>query len=277
MKMIDLIAGDVTAVGGSGDTLLEKVIYWGSSTKTEKCVYSHTMIGRGQMVNPITGKVQTATFGADLLIKEGEWEPNWYKELRVYGWATPELQKIAAGVADQLFGELDGKLYGAQQYLFFGWRRLCNELGLPQRWAIRQWFKGDYICTTVAYQQLKRTAEAAGVSVSYPYGNGALTPLDIVHICEQLVAAGKMILRGMKTSHFGRARLGELFQSELATRLQVLGHAHHEAHYYSLGFFLRKGICFGVVAVRDEGEMRMLAIEASLSGRILEYGQMNKH
>lgn len=190
-----MVAGDVKIVGGGTD-LLAKLIYWASSTASERCVYSHTELAVGERVNDINASVTSLLFGAEAVVKLRQQDaPRRYK---LYGWATPTLQRIAADVADELVGELDDKYYGLQQFLFFGWRKLCNMLKLPARWAIHQWFNGDYICTTVVNIHIRRVAERGGFPVSYPYGDGALTPLDVVHICDQLVHDGHMVLREEK-------------------------------------------------------------------------------
>lgn len=183
--------GDIIIVGGLND-FLSRLIYWASSTRTQKCVYSHTELVAGTRTDELTGDTQQLVFGAKALIKLNYWTP--YPRYRIYGWKDPATQKIAAAVVDELIPELDGKVYGIQQYLFFGWRKLCNTLRFPKRWAIHQWFNGDYICTTVENIANRRVTKRIGIAVDYPYGNGALTPLDIVNICDGLVLKGVMKL-----------------------------------------------------------------------------------
>ena len=182
--------GDIIIVAG-GRTFLDKLIYWASSTRKQECLYSHTEIAAGERVNEILNTDWDLTFGALALVKLSYWKP--MPRYRIYGWKSPNDQDTAAQVLDAMIPELDGKLYGIQQYFFFGWRKLCNSLHLPKHWAIHQWFNGDYICTTVVNTLIRRVTERIGVQADYPYGKGALTPLDIVNICEQLVAKGVMV------------------------------------------------------------------------------------
>ncbi|HQT90420.1 MAG TPA: hypothetical protein PL001_00130 [Candidatus Kryptobacter bacterium] len=184
--------GDIVVVGGLND-FLSRLIYWASSTRRQKCIYSHTEIAAGTRRDELTGRSMDLVFGAKALVMLDYWKP--YPYFRVYGWADPQVQVMAANVTDELIPELNDKVYGLQQYLFFGWRKLCNSLRLPKRWAIHQWFNGDYICTTVCNIAIRRIARRAQFQVSYPYGNGALTPLDIVNICNELVDRGIMIVR----------------------------------------------------------------------------------
>lgn len=186
--------GDVILVGG-GDSFLSRLIYWGSSTRTEKCIFSHTMLAAGQKIDPVSQLNVPLTFGADALVKLGIWDPTSYRDVEVYTWTSPRAHTTAAMHVDALVKQLDGKYYGLQQYLFFGWRKLCNTLRFPPRWAIHQWFNGDYICTTVVNMQIRFVCKNAGISSpSCPYGNGALTPLDIRNLCKKLVDTGDMKL-----------------------------------------------------------------------------------
>lgn len=192
-----LEAGDIIIVGGGSDWL-SQLIYWGSSTRTQKCIYSHTMLGAGQKDDPLANTSIDLTFGADALVMLDEWHPENYRHYLVYSWADRAVQKIAAAYVDTLFEKLNGKPYGAEQYLYFGWRRICNELMLPPRWAVHQWFSWGYICTTVVNMEVRHTAQAAGYEVSYPYGNGAMTPLDIVNVTAQLAKNKKLTLKAQQ-------------------------------------------------------------------------------
>lgn len=185
-------AGDIRIIGGGKD-LLSEVIYWGSSTRKEKCIYSHTELGAGKRVNPISGQENTLTYGAEVVEKFRYQTDSTH--VRLYGWATPQLQKIAAEVVDDLIPRFDDKIYAIWQYPFFLWKKICNMVDAPRRWAIHQWFNGNYICTADTNITIREVAAKAGFEVSYPWSTGALTPLDIVHICDELVSKGKMILK----------------------------------------------------------------------------------
>lgn len=188
-------AGWIGIVGGGID-FLSKEIYVFESTKKQKGWASHTEIGAGRRIISVPGKSEVnvpIVFGAKALVMIDDWKEDEYPKYKWYKWTTPELSIIAAQVAQELIPQLNGKLYGAQQYLYFMWRKLCNEAGFPEQWAIHQWFKGDYICTTVVFMLLLRVAKRAKFNWSYPYGDsynkqtGALTPLDVENINNILI------------------------------------------------------------------------------------------
>ena len=193
---MQLEAGDIIIVGGGTDWL-SKLIYWGSSTRTQECLYSHTMLGAGVKVADNT-KTAELTFGADALVMLGKWIPENYGRYIVYGWSDPVAKNVAASYVDELFDKLNGQPYGAEQYLYFAWRRLCNILALPPRLAIHQWFSWGYICTTVVNMEIRHTAKVMGYEINYPYGDGAMTPLDIVNVCNKLVLDKHLIEKAKK-------------------------------------------------------------------------------
>jgi len=183
MAILKIIPGDIIIVNNRDGNFLSKSIQF--FTKG----WSHTAFGFFDLP-----KTQTI-FEANLTTGITDWKKTYHTEtldLSVYRWVKPtaDMEKIMWA----LYDKYNGNVYGWGQLLYFIWRWAVESLGLPRRWAKKNFFPNNEICTEIIYVGLELMGDPVVNSVlaKLDRDQNTVHPADIVWICDELVALGKM-------------------------------------------------------------------------------------
>ncbi len=174
-----MTAGDIILVDGGHNFLSKAIKFFARSN------WSHTALGAFRYDG------DDMVFEAEELVILDFWNGGKNRTaFQVYSWSRPDHQQAAAEVVDVLTRELNGKIYGFAQLLWFVYRWIIKSLRLPHRLAVHNWFPGGRICTEVVYIAIEGTCTKIGYPFYYEYDSNAVTPADIEQICERLEMKG---------------------------------------------------------------------------------------
>lgn len=182
--MINLKTGDIIIVNNWNGSFLSKLIRFFTNS------WSHTAIGFFDLPrNPLP--VQTI-FEANLTTGITDWAKLFDDidyDLRVYRWTQPvEIERICW----ELYDSYNGNIYGWWQLLYFVWRWIVEKLHLPQRFARKNFFPNQEICTELIYVALAKLQndKVNAVLAKINRDQNTVHPGDIMEICEMLVKEG---------------------------------------------------------------------------------------
>jgi len=175
--------GDIIIVNNFAGSFLSKAIRFFTNS------WSHTALGFFDFPRKPS---QQMMLEANLLVTLSGWDKddeNTHIDLRVYRWKK---KNIPDKILWEMFDTYNGNVYGWWQLLYFVWRWIVEKLSLPRRWALKNFFPNDEICTEIVYVALTK--------INDPVVNAALArlsrdqntvhPGDIISICEDLCKAG---------------------------------------------------------------------------------------
>ena len=154
---------------------------------------THTAVGFFPFVDgPTTGNI----FEADLLVCVSDWADclqNPHYDLKVYRWASPP-SNLSAVLWD-VHHRFNLRVYGGMQFPYYMWRWLVEVLHLPCRWAIKNFFPKNAVCTGIVFTVLQLVQDDYCRDAIARNGRNVFTcrPDDIEAICDDMQQHGHMV------------------------------------------------------------------------------------
>jgi hypothetical protein len=178
--------GDVVVVNYFGGS------FFSSSIRFFSKGWSHTAVAFFDSVRPAP-----QLFEADVAVMTTEWRnkiDNPDYDVRVYHWVKQpaNMEEILWTIYDKY----NGNTYGFFQIPWFMWRWIVTGLHLPARWARKNFFPNNEICTEVIYVMFKllQDKDVDAALLKNNRDQNTVWPADITFICDELVKAGRMVM-----------------------------------------------------------------------------------
>lgn len=179
-----ILPGDIIFVNNKDGNFLSKAIRWFTRSP-----WSHCALG---FFNQMNG--EQMIFEANLTVNATPWvrtADNPLYDVMVYRWIKHG--RNAEQAMWTVYHKYVGNTYGWAQLLWFVWRWMVTGLRLPARWAHKNFFPDNEICSEVEFVGMLLTTDSPSVtSVIHRrgYDQNAVHPGDIFDICLELEQMG---------------------------------------------------------------------------------------
>jgi hypothetical protein len=178
--------GDVIFVNNRDGNFLSKAIRFFTGSP-----WSHCALG---FFNQQNG--EQTIFEANLTVSVTPWErtaANPHYDVMVYRWLKHA--RNAEKAMWSVYHKYVGNTYGWAQLFWFMWRWMVTGLHLPARWAHKNFFPDNEICSEVEFVGMLLTTDSpivvAAINIQ-GYDQNAVHPGDILKICQNLEGMGVM-------------------------------------------------------------------------------------
>lgn len=181
-----IFPGDVIFVNNKDGNFLSKAIRFFTRSPWSHCALGFFNLSGGEQT----------IFEANLTVSVTPWEDtanNPRYDVLVYRWIKHA--RYAEQAMWSVYHKYVGNTYGWAQLLWFVWRWIVTGLHLPARWARKNFFPDNEICSEVEFVGMLLTTDTpvvTSVILGQGYDQNAVHPGDILGICKTLEQMGVM-------------------------------------------------------------------------------------